>query len=83
MDNYQVCWPACMFLIIKQLLCQWHNNAFIIKWYHGYQKRKSQKAKIKEELLPIVWHPNRVMKWCMSENYYNRHRAIFLFVTVL
>ena len=30
----------------------WHNNAFIIKWYHIYQKRKSQKVKIKEELLP-------------------------------
>ena len=25
-----------------------------IKWYDGYQKRKAQKAKIKEELLPIA-----------------------------
>ena len=25
----------------------------LIEWYNGYQKRKSQKAKIKEELLLI------------------------------
>ena len=40
----------------------------IIEWYEGYQKSKAQKAKIKEELLPIVWHPNRVMGWCISED---------------
>ena len=40
----------------------------IIEWYEGYQKRKAQKAKIKEELLPIVWHPNRVMGWCILED---------------
>ena len=46
----------------------WHNNAFIITWYHGYQERKSQKAKIKEELLPVAGHPNLVMEWCMPED---------------
>ena len=39
-----------------------------IKWHYGYQKRKAQKAKIKEELMPIARHPNRVMDWCMSED---------------
>ena len=39
----------------------------MIEWYEGYKKRKSQKAKIKEELLPIAWHPFRVMDWRMSE----------------
>ena len=39
-----------------------------IKWYDGYQKRKAQKAKIKEELLPIAWHPHCVTDWCMSED---------------
>ena len=34
------------------------NDDEIIKWYDGYQKRKAQKAKIKEELLPIAWHPD-------------------------
>ena len=33
-----------------------------------YEKRKAQKAKIKEELMPIAWHPNRVMDWCMPED---------------
>ena len=37
-------------------------------WYEGHRKRKAQKAKIIEELLPIAWHPNRVMDWCMSED---------------
>ena len=37
----------------------------MIKWYDGYQKHKAQKAKIKE-LLPIAWHPERVIDWCMS-----------------
>ena len=39
----------------------------IIKWHDGYKKRKVQKAKIKEELLPLVWYHDRVMDWCMSE----------------
>ena len=39
-----------------------------IKWYNDYQKRKAQKAKIKEELLPIAWHPSRYWDWCMSED---------------
>ena len=37
-------------------------------WYEGHRKRKAQKAEIIEELLPIAWHPNRVMDWCMSED---------------
>ena len=48
----------------------WDNNDDdedeFFEWYGGYKKRKAQKAKIKEELLPIVWHPDRVMDWCMS-----------------
>ena len=31
------------------------------------KKGKAQKAKIKEELLPIAWHPDRVMDWCVPE----------------
>ena len=44
----------------------WYQDDDMIEWYKGYQKRKAQKAKIKEELLPIAWHPDRVMDWCMS-----------------
>ena len=31
-------------------------------------KKKAQKTSIKEELIPIAWHPDRVMDWCMSED---------------
>ena len=30
------------------------NDHELIKWYTGYLKRKAQKAKVKEELLPIA-----------------------------
>ena len=40
----------------------------LFKWYDGYKKRKVQKASIKEELLPIAWHPSRYWDWCMSED---------------
>ena len=52
----------------------WHDDNYLhdddkfIKWYEGYQKRKAQKAKIKEQLLPIAWHLSRVIDWCMSED---------------
>ena len=37
-------------------------------WYDGYKNRKAQKPNIKEELLPIAWHPSRYWDWCMSED---------------
>ena len=40
----------------------------LIKWYHGYQNRKAQKASIKEELLVITWYPDRMMDRCISED---------------
>ena len=33
-----------------------------------WNKRKPQKAKIKEELLPIAWHPSRWWDWCIPED---------------
>ena len=33
-----------------------------------WNKRKLQKAKIKEELLPIAWHPSRWWDWCIPED---------------
>ena len=32
----------------------WYHDYEIIEWYNGYQKRKAQKAKMIEELLPIA-----------------------------
>ena len=43
----------------------WHDDDYhfndneIIEWYEGHQKRKVQKAKIKDELMPIAWHTSR------------------------
>ena len=36
----------------------WYDND-LIEWYDGYKKRKVQKINIKEELMPITWHPSR------------------------
>ena len=44
------------------------NNDELIEWYEGHQKRKTQKAQIKKELMPIAWHPSRYWDWCMSED---------------
>ena len=52
------------------------NNDELIKWYKGYQKRKAQKASIKEELLPIALHPSRYRDWCMSKDKKKRSRKI-------
>ena len=51
----------------------WHDYYYydddeLIEQYEGYQKRKTQKAKIKEGLMPIVWHPSKWQDWCMSED---------------
>ena len=44
------------------------NDDTMIEWYNGYQKRKAQKAKIKEELMPIAWHSSRWWDWCVPED---------------
>ena len=30
----------------------------VLRWYKGYEERKAQKAKIKEELMSVAWHPD-------------------------
>ena len=59
----------------QQQIKIWHDDSEyrdedddIIEWHDGYKTRKAQKSKIKEQLLPIAWHPDRVMDWCMSED---------------
>ena len=62
--------------VTQQQLKLWHyyddycnaDDDVLIKWYHDYQKRKAQKASIKEELMPIAWHPSRWWGWCMPED---------------
>ena len=45
----------------------WYHNK-IIEWYEGYQKRKAQEVKIKEELMLNPWHPSCWWDWCVSED---------------
>ena len=54
------------------------NDDEFIEWYKGYKKRKAQKAKIKEEFLPIAWHPSRYWDWCMSDDEEKETEKIFL-----
>ena len=42
-----------------------HDEDELIEWYNDYKKRKTQKASIKDELIPIAWHPSRWWNWCM------------------
>ena len=61
----------------------WHddddycNDNEIVEWYDDYKKRKVQKAQIKEELMPIAWHPMRMQEWCMTEDEKERIKEIF------
>ena len=43
-------------------------NNDLIEWHENYKKRKAQKASIKEELMPIAWHPSRYWNWCVPED---------------
>ena len=62
------------YFVTQQQLKIWHDydacyyDDKLIEWYDGYQKRKAQKAMIKEELLPIVWYRSRWWDWCISED---------------
>ena len=60
--------------VTQQQIKAWHDDYYfcndnrLIKWYDGYQKRKAQKASIKEELMPIAWHPSRWWGGCIPED---------------
>ena len=60
--------------VTQQQIDIWYDDDYVyndnetIGWYEGYQKRKALKDSIKEELMPIAWHPDRVMDWCKSED---------------
>ena len=56
-------------MMIKVNFFEWcdDNNYNFFKQYDGYQKRMTQKAQIKKELLPIAWYPSRQWDWCVPE----------------
>ena len=64
----------------------WHDDACycnadrLDKWYDGYQKRKTQKTKIKDKLMPVAWHPSRRWDWCVPED--EKRETVKLFLTI-
>ena len=58
--------------VTRQQLKFWDNHHCIgdgyIKQYDGYQKREAQKASMKEESMPLAWHPSRYWDWCMPKD---------------
>ena len=73
-DPYSLQYVPDWFLTRKGVYV-WYDDTYyfddkdnFFKWYDGYQKRKNQKASIKEELMPIAWDPSRYWDWCMSED---------------
>ena len=52
-------------IVSQQQLTLWRDHNYycndddLIKWHDGYKKRKTQKAQIKDELMPLPWHPLR------------------------
>ena len=54
------------------------NDNEIIEWYEGHQKRKAEKAKIKDQLMHIAWHPSRWWGWCVPEDQKKEIEKLFL-----
>ena len=61
-------------LVTQKQVKIWHDDDYycndnkLVEWYEGYKKLKAQKAQIKEELIPIGWHPSRWWDWCVPED---------------
>ena len=74
--------PDCF--VTRDGVYMWYDNSDyydddednFFKWYNAFQKLETQKASIKEELLPIAWHPSRWWDWCMSEEEKKKVRKI-------
>ena len=41
---------------------------YVLTLRDAYIKCKTQKAKTKEELMPVAWHPDRWWDWCIPED---------------
>ena len=57
------------FVMLQEILYEeFIDDDVFITWYKGYKQRKAQKAQIKEELMPVAWHPDRWWNWCVPED---------------
>ena len=70
------------YFVVQQQLKIWHDDDYycndneLTKCYNGYRKCKAQETSIKEELMPIAWHPSRWWDWCIPGDEKKRARKI-------
>ena len=59
--------------------CKRHNLALqrFQRERNEWNKCKAQKAKMKEELMPIAWHPSRRWDWCVPKDEKRETEKIF------
>ena len=74
-DPWQICNVSDCFVMLEEM---WNDSLndddHMVGWPNDYENRQEQRAKMKEELLHITWHPVHVMDWCISENQERRWR---------
>ena len=56
------------FVTLQEMWYEDFDDDIVITLPEAYIKRKIQKAKIKEELMPVAWHPDRWWNWCVTED---------------
>ena len=77
-DPFSLQYVPDWFVKLKEMWYEdFDNDDDLITWYEGYKKRKAQKAKIKEELMPTAWHHTRMQDWCIAEDEKERTEEIF------
>ena len=69
--------------VTKEQIGLWHDSKYcdddkLIEWSDGYKKRKAQKARIKEELIRIAWHPSRWWDWRIPGDEKKETEKLFL-----
>ena len=71
------------FVTLKQIKI-WYNYVYycnddrLIRCYNGSEKRKVQKAQIKQGLMLIAWHSSRWWDWCVPEDEKKETEKLFL-----
>ena len=54
-------------VLMKMILILFVSLIRLLPWHIKFEKRKTLKKKINEELMPIAWHPERWWHFCVSE----------------
>ena len=60
--------------VTQELVKIWHdesnyyNDDELVDWCNGYEQSKAQSVQIKQDLMPIVWHPTKMQDWSMIED---------------